>query len=184
MAQFVKEVVRPLRIGKSGGKETVRMKYLEPEIATGDPLYFIDGIATPDTDYFLSLAPKDLKTISVIKLPRKLARFGNMARNGIVIVESKYGTLRQELNDNMLINGLSKGGLFNEIDQPKSSAIEKPDFRSTVYWNPAINVDSNGSSSFSFYTSDDRSPLMIVIQGISNGRPFLIQQEIPFQENN
>lgn len=184
MAQFVKEVVRPLRIGRTGGNDIVRMKYLEPDIATGDPIYFIDGIATPSTNYFLSLDPKDLKTISVIKLPRKLSRFGNMARNGIVIVESKFGTLRQDVNENMLIKGLSQEISFNEVDGDNRSDSQKPDFRSTIYWNPSLPIDTEGNSSFRFSTSDDQSSLLIMIQGIYKGKPFLITKEIPFEGNN
>ena len=184
MAQFVKEVVRPLRIGRTGGNDIVRMKYLEPDIATADPIYFIDGIATPSTNYFLSLDPKDLKTISVIKLPRKLSRFGNMARNGIVIVESKFGTLRQDVNENMLIKGFSQEISFNEVDGDNRSDSQKPDFRSTIYWNPSLPIDTEGNSSFRFSTSDDQSSLLIMIQGIYKGKPFLITKEIPFEGNN
>lgn len=178
MSQFVSEVVRQLRVGQQRGKEIVRMKFLEPNIATGDPLYIIDGIATKNTEFFLSLNPKDLKTISVIKYPRKLSRFGLMAKNGIVIVNSKLGNIREELNPENLIYGLSRPLEFKELDETWAENSTKPEFRSTVYWNPSIRTDENGHAEFSFYTSDDQSPLIVIVKGMANGEPFTVIKKL------
>ena len=178
MSQFVTEVVRPLRVGQQKGQPIVRMKYLEPNIATGDPLYIIDGIATKNTDFFLSLNPKDLQTISVIKLPRKLSRFGLMAKNGIVIVNSKLGNIREKLNPVNLILGLNRPLEFPALDSDWANSSSNPEFRSTVYWNPSIQTDEQGKASFEFFTSDDEADLVVLIQGMAGNQPLQLVRTI------
>lgn len=179
MAQFVTEVVRPLRIGQQKGKTIVRMKFLEPDIATGDPLYIIDGIATKNTDLFLGLNPKDVQTISVIKYPKKLSRFGLMARNGLVVVNTKQGNVREPINPNLKILGLSKPLPFSNLNQDWAQKAETPVFKSTIYWNPQF---SSLEEAFSITNSDDAAPLFLLIRGISDNRPFSLVKTIPVKQ--
>lgn len=173
-SEFINEVVRPLRVGKFKGKPVVRVRFLEPNIATADPLYIIDGIATKNTNFFLSLDPKTLKQISVIKYPKKLSRFGEMAKNGVVLVETKSGTTRQPINENKLFTGISRGLPFAKI-RPNKIA---PQFRSTLYWNPSVETDENGSATIQFYSSDDVAPMLIRIEGFVNGKPFSVIKQL------
>lgn len=46
--------------------------------------------------------------------------------------------------------------------------FERTDFRSTVYWNPRIEVGSDGIASLSFYNSDEITSFRTVIEGISH----------------
>ena len=48
------------------------------------------------------------------------------------------------------------------------------DLRTTLYWNPCVTIDSNGSSAFDFYASDTHNTTYIVtVEGItSDGTPF------------
>ena len=43
----------------------------------------------------------------------------------------------------------------------------KPDYRSTIYWKPTIELDADNKTSVSFYTSDAISPYKIVLEGIT-----------------
>lgn len=177
MAEFVKETVRPLRVGREDGKDVVRVKFLEPG-TNADPLYIIDGIATKNTSFFLSLVPADLKTIQAIKYPKKLSRFGEMAKNGIVIVNTKTGTVREPIDLNHVILGLNRPIGFKVLDEDWANQSDRPEFRSTVYWEPAVKTDSNGEATVQFYTSDDTAPLTIRIDGFANGKPFTISKTI------
>ena len=184
LAEFLNEVVRPLRVGQQRDKPVVRVKFLEPNIATADPLYIIDGIATKNTEFFLSLDPKALKTIAVIKYPRKLSRFGQMAKNGIVIVNSKTGNLREPLNQANLINGLSEALAFKALSAEWAQGSENPKFRSTVYWNSFLKTNENGQFNLRLFNSDDVSPLTLKIQGFAGGKPFTLMRTIHHKELN
>lgn len=177
-AEFLNEVVRPLRVGQQKGKPLVRVRFLEPEIATGDPLYIIDGIATKNTEFFLSLDPKSLKTISVIKYPKKLSRFGEMAKNGIVIVDTKTGNVREPLNENRLIYGLNSPMEFPQLNSEWANESGNPEFRSTVYWNPLVELNEGGKASVQFINSDDIATLAIRIEGFVGGRPVSLVKKI------
>ena len=143
-------------------------------MATGDPLYIIDGIATKNTDFFLSLKPSDLLTVKIVTDPYKLVRFGLLGKNGIVMVQTKMGDAREPLDDpSKLIEGLNRPVNFKARDYSNVQDHRKPDFRSTIHWNPSIKTDSNGKAMVEFFCSDDVGELKIRIDGLATGgRPF------------
>ncbi len=176
MEDFIKEVIPSLFHRKSGGKSIVRVNLPEPLIsrATGDPLYIIDGIANKNTDYFLSLKPADVVTLSVVKDWTKLSKFGLMGKNGFVVVSTKQGDMRQPLADStLLIKGIQMPLRFNAPDYTHPGDLRKPDFRSTIFWNPSIETDATGKATIEFYCSDDVGKLDVRIDGMSSNRkPF------------
>ena len=42
-----------------------------------------------------------------------------------------------------------------------------PDLRTTIYWSPALRIDSTGIATVEFYTSDSPSSYNIEIEGIT-----------------
>jgi hypothetical protein len=59
----------------------------------------------------------------------------------------------------------------------KSSRV--PDFRNTLYWNPALKTDGAGKASIKFWTSDFISDFEVNIQGISpDGKAFSLKKTI------
>jgi hypothetical protein len=50
-------------------------------------------------------------------------------------------------------------------DYDKTPSPE-PELHSTIYWNPNINTDAQGNTSFSFYTSDIDGDFLITAQGV------------------
>ena len=147
---------------------------------TGDPVYIIDGIATKNTAFFLSLKPSDLLTVKVVKDPHKLERFGLMGKNGIVIVQTRKGNAREPLDDpSKLIEGLNRSVSFKARDHSGAEDAHRPDFRSSVYWNPSVKTDSNGKASVDFFCSDDIGKLSIRIDGLTTeGKPFSAGQDL------
>lgn len=182
--EFLNEVVRPLRVGQQKGKPFVRVRYLEPNIATADPLYLIDGILTKNTDFLLSLDPKTVKTIEVIKLPRKLARFGAMAKNGIVIVNTKTGNVREPIDPNMKVRGMNRPLSFPALTKSWASNLNDPSFRTTVFWNSDLKFNEEGKAYVSYFTPDDVSPLTIKLEGFVGGRPVSIVKKLPLAKAN
>lgn len=56
---------------------------------------------------------------------------------------------------------------------PELQQCEKPDIRTTVYWNPSLKIGNDGTGSIHFYTDDNDSPQYdITIEGITrDGKP-------------
>lgn len=71
-----------------------------------------------------------------------------------------------------------------EFYSPKYDTKEKkdskaPDLRTTLFWQPRLEVDGTGRASFSFYNSDQTKDYLMVIEGVSdNGQPVHIVQPI------
>lgn len=52
---------------------------------------------------------------------------------------------------------------------------EDPDLRTTIYWNPNVNISSEGEARFDFYAADNKTTYSVVIEGVAdNGQ--LIRQ--------
>ena len=67
-----------------------------------------------------------------------------------------------------------------ETPQQKNSSIL--DLRSTIYWNPALQLDEKGNAVIEYYTPDSTSPEDIIIEGIDeNGNIYRLTQRINTQ---
>jgi hypothetical protein len=170
MAELLREVVPSLFHRKTGSKNSVRVNLVEPMMAnaSGGPVYIIDGIATTNVDFFMSLNPSELVDIKIVKSPKKLLPFGIMGKNGIVIVHSKKGNLREPLDDPAkIVEGLSKPIPFATIGHAAGGDSNIPDFRSTIYWNGSIKTDTSGRATIRFSSSDDVGNFRINVDGIT-----------------
>lgn len=173
MQEVIKEVVSGMYSRKSKKGDIVRVDLMPPLIGTSDPVYIIDGFATKNTAYFLSLKPSELKTLKMVNNTQKLIPTGLLGQFGIVIVESKQGNLREPLtSDNKRINGLQLPVSFKGINPGKMNP-GVPEFRSTIYWNPSIKTDELGTANIEFNVSDDVGIINVRIDGITNSlQPF------------
>lgn len=163
MAENIKEIFRALFYSEHNDNRIVRVRFLEPEVATDDPMYVIDGWVTMDSDLFLSLDPTSLKSIKIVKDRNKLLRFGFMGKNGIVLVETKSGNFQLPEESTFTITGVSKPIKPASLDFSE----KRPEFRSTLYWNPSVELNRNQRSTITFYTSDDRGAYEIFVEGIT-----------------
>ncbi len=174
MAELVKEIIPSLYHRKTKNREIVRVTLIPPMMETNDPLYIIDGMATKNTNFFLNLNPANVISIKVINNPKKLLPLGLLGRNGVVLVQTKTGDLREPLDDPAKkIVGLNKTLSFN-TPWETSENLYAPVFRSTIYWNPTISTDSNGKATFKFSCTDDVGRMVIRIDGMANGKSFTL----------
>jgi len=189
MEEMIREIVPSMYHRKVSKKSIVRVALQQPMVPpTEDPLYIIDGIASKNTDFFLSLKPADLVSLKIVNKSRKLIPLGLMGKNGIVIVQTKFGNRREELDDNTKqVQGLSKPLNFTKQNSLNTS-LNRPDFRSTIYWHPIIKTDSQGKANIEVYSSDDVGELQIRIDGLTyGGRPFSATHQVrvvPDSETN
>ncbi|HLZ17712.1 MAG TPA: hypothetical protein VKQ08_11755, partial [Cyclobacteriaceae bacterium] len=181
MIELIREVIPSLQYRKEGGKNRVLINLPEAlwEMKTGNPLYVIDGIATKNTEFFLSLKPADLVTLKIVNNLQKLNRFGFMGKNGVVMIQTQKGDVREPLDGSKLIEGLNMPISSSIPGHSDARFARRPDFRSTIYWNPTIETDSAGKASIEFSCSDDIGKLSICIEGFATGgKPFSSTKEI------
>ncbi len=127
--------------------------FVAQRYADGNALYIIDGWMTTNTRYLMSLSPKDILAVKVINDIGKLDRLGNLARNGVLFIQTSIPEItRRDLQSKLhVIEGFSPT-LFYSERYPIQKRV--PDLRNLLYWNPQLSTDSMGVANFTFRTSD------------------------------
>jgi hypothetical protein len=141
------------------------------EIIGNSPLYLIDGVPVFDPSVVLNLEPASVKNIRVVS---SKYYYGDMIFDGILDIQTHDNKFENVAKLKTAIRQKPENGGCNEVftspryDTEKTAGSRIPDYRNTVYWNPEIIPDKQGTASFSFYTSDDTGHLDIIVEGITN----------------
>lgn len=103
--------------------------------------------------------------------------YGGQGVNGILSIYTKKGVgsdsdkdkSKQAPNLHMVVvPGYTRADQFNSPDYSKPVSDSNTDFRSTLYWNPDLQTDSeNGTTSASFYAADLQTQYRIRVEGIT-----------------
>jgi hypothetical protein len=134
-------------------------------------LTYIDGV--PGTMDGLSISMVERVDIIKKNNPTGMAMLGMRGVSGAVLIYTKRGGT-EEVTDKYLkgvikqkINGFSKyREFYSPVYTTENIDTEKPDYRTTLYWNPSVEFN-NGEAEVSFYTSDDIAGYKILIEGIT-----------------
>jgi len=178
MAEVIREILKAVEYRKINGRDVIRVYTTakKPTNTTG-PLYVIDGMITKDPTNFISLKPKDVISIKVVKDSRKLFTLGKLGENGVIIVKTR---LKEPIvKEENLINLTCLWPQPNTYPAIKSNP-QFPDLKSCLLWVPKIILKANEQESLQFYTTDDLGRFKIQLFGLTeDGRP--IFSEYPFQ---
>ncbi len=137
-----------------------------------DPLVLVDGVIT-DLAALRSISPYDVDKVDVLK-GSSAAIFGSRGANGVIAVYTKRGRFmkRGEITFQMLGYVKTREFYVPDYENPENIALPAVDNRATIYWNPEIITDKNGSATVEFFTSDSDEKFNITVEGISlNGKP-------------
>jgi hypothetical protein len=177
MEELIREIIPALQHRKTRSGSIVLVTLSAPMKVTGDPTYIIDGFATKNTSFFMSLKPAEIATISIVNHPKKLIPLGLFGKNGLVIVKTKSGNVRDVVKQHLIIEGLNRPHLPVMLNPSVRNRV--PNFNSFVYWYPSGKLDTNGVMNLSFYTLDALGPYRILLRGISqSGIPFCLTKDI------
>lgn len=137
----------------------------------GPPLFTIDG--TPvDLEVINGLNPQDIEYVDVLQSSRA-AMYGSRGRNGVLAFYTKSG--ENSTRPTVGMQRLKYPGYYKarEFYVPKydspSDVPNRPDVRSTLYWNPSVETDDKGNAVLKFFSSDISSKFKIIVQGMTYG---------------
>jgi hypothetical protein len=138
-----------------------------------NPMFMIDGIETDNIDDLTYLTTNDVEGISIFK-GADASIFGSRGGNGVISITLKKGVIVKSVSPLSLANimplGYQKPSGFYvpkyEVDSIRMLSI--PDLRTTIYWNPNLEVDNTGSVSVNFFTADKPNDYSVVFEGVSN----------------
>ena len=152
---------------------------------TPTPLFLIDGFPTggsrPMTDdgfmnegilsLVRSIPMSQIDKVEILK-GNSAAIYGSRAANGVIAIYTKKGSDPVLMDDYLQgviterIVGFSRYREFYSPEYtPENIDSPKPDYRTTLYWDPNITTE-NGKAVLNFFTSDDFSYFRVIVEGI------------------
>lgn len=134
-------------------------------------MVLLDNVPEENFD-FDQLNVDDIKDIFYAPATSVGSLYGTAAANGAIVVTTKNGFIQKnKLNNN--IQTIASIGYQQTVEfyspvydtKVKKESLT-PDLRSTIYWNPSVQVDESGTVHVSFYTADSAADYGVVIEGV------------------
>lgn len=148
------------------------------------PCLMIDGVIIKDPDLIINMDPEIVEKIDVITEKYVVGKY---EFPGIVNVITKSADFNSvPLPGYMARISYRVADSTATFYSPDHSTAESdnrlPDYRNTLYWNPALQIDTIGKARITFFSSDNPSDYTITIQGISkNGEIYSQKRKISVQ---
>lgn len=184
MAEIVMNIVPMVKYKNE--VEGIRI-FLQSSAGYGEdnPLFLVDGVMTADIRYVLQMNPEDIKRIGVIRTARALNRFGDLGRNGILVIDTNLKNKMPEYDKNTIhIVGIEhKNQTLNKNPIPTLAGDQrKPFLRSFLYWNPSVKIKNGDKVSIEFYTADDVGDYVIELTSLNQDGIFSLQKKIKVEK--
>ncbi len=137
----------------------------------GMPLFVVNGVETDRLEDIMYINNEDIEEISIFKGPSAVI-FGSRGGNGVITIDLKEGYINTKEDPSSLAIvqplGFQKPASFYvpayEIDSVLHQT--KPDYRTTIYWNPGLKADSLGNIQVEFFTADKNDDYHLELEGI------------------
>ena len=148
MEELLANVV-PMTKPRNGGIRIFLQK--AAKYAGADPLYLINGIMTDDTDFVLKLDPGIIRSIAVLRSPKTLLRFGELGRNGILVIQTTTNVDPAIFEKNIFVRGFIEP--ISEKINDTSGNHRTPKLQPQLFWSTRRSITNE--LSFDFNTADD-----------------------------
>lgn len=170
MEEVMREYVSGLMVRKRADNK-FRFRVLdEPNqtIFSESPLILLDGVPLSTEDEIMNFDPVRIKRIDVINQKYFL---GPAVFSGIVSYTTYKGDLGGfQLNPKCVVldyDGLELEREFYSPNYSEKSDPRIPDFRSLVYWNPTLEINSAQPKKIEFFTADLPGTYKVVVEGVN-----------------
>ncbi|HVS93170.1 MAG TPA: hypothetical protein VHE59_14110 [Mucilaginibacter sp.] len=168
MEEVLREYVNSIAVTKRQGKFNI--KIFKGDHLLGNPLVLLDGVPVFDIDKIFKIDPLKIRKLEVLNnnYLYSLAYF-----NGIMSFSTyKDDRAAFEIDPHAVIldyDGLQMQRKFYSPVYDTNDRINStiPDFRTTLYWNPAVTTGSDGKTTLDFYTGDHAGSYVGIIEGIT-----------------
>ncbi|MGD9329405.1 MAG: hypothetical protein PVH48_10595 [Cyclobacteriaceae bacterium] len=154
LKEFMETVITPLKIMRK--KDGLEAKMVNPQSKpyfSKEPVFIIDQVICGFNEV-LELEMQHIKSIDFYNRPESLRNFGIMGENGIVVIHtSNFHSYIDEKEIRVIY------GLLPPVRYPKFVHLdydkEQPLLGSSIYWNPSLKTDENGTLRLSFNHNDE-----------------------------
>lgn len=171
MEEVVIEFLLPLRFRKINHKRHLSVLGQERTgFSAGNSLVLLDGIPLMDHELLFRYDPYLLQRVDVY---RGQYVFGEQLFNGIAAFQTfgnNYPGLVLDASTQLFDYEGTRGDrvFYSPVyDSPEKISGRLPDYRHTLFWNPALNTGGALKTGFGFYTSDMEGTFVIRVEGIT-----------------
>jgi hypothetical protein len=148
----------------------IRIRGLGSIHEMGPPLVLIDGNQATSDD-LVTMPINAVDRIDVLKSVASAGIFGIRGSNGVINIITRAGDLMYvpvRYSVNHRFSGYCTSRIFyapTHVDDYNSDY--NPDLRSTLYWEPEINLEGNKVVDLNYYNGDNTSLVRISAEGIT-----------------
>jgi len=140
------------------------------------PIYIIDGMEIDNElweNVYANLPANTFESIEIIR-GADASMFGARGVNGAYIIKTKMFDTNNTLPNSSLLVYHPEGYCVRKefyippYNNPEIKQNPTPDLRTTIYWNPVIRTNKDGSCWVEFYTADNTRSYSYIIEGMDN----------------
>lgn len=147
-----------------------------------EPLVMVNGTilaqtgATTAADNLRSINVQDIDRVEVVT--RTVSMLGDQGRNGVIAVylkeydpNAENPLMSGEGLNTYTVEGYTTYKPIYVMDYSQENDPDLIDKRQTLYWNPYLVTDDNGTVTISFYTNENGGPMSVYVKGLGvNGQ--------------
>lgn len=165
LGEYFTELPGMLKLRKIQGKRHFRFYTEEPDMMLYDPLVLIDWVAVDDIEKILAMSPQKIERVELVNAPYIK---GSITYGGIVSFVSKkkdFAGIHLPTSGTFVNYGFLDE--CNDMSQPVPTSPNSPDSRNTVYWNPDLPLNNDGSAMITFTAPDTPGNYIILLRKIT-----------------
>lgn len=138
----------------------------------GPMLIVMDDTVLPQGTSIDNYSATDIERVEVLK-SADASIYGVRGANGVLILKTRKGATPVVVNNVLspgllvfTVDGFYKARTFySPVYESPKSINNKPDNRTTIYWNPDIVTANDGTTSIDFFNADSKGTYRMVIEG-------------------
>jgi len=162
-----------VQVSGSGMNRTIQIRGAANFSGAIEPLFLLDGTQV-SKDAIMSIPPNDVEAVDILK-GASASMYGSQGAGGVVAILTKRGNTNYDWGTDEApgtlvtkILGYSPNMQFYmpNYDKPIADHV-RPDYRATVFWEPAIKTDKDGKAKVSFFATDAQTTLNLQIEGMT-----------------
>jgi hypothetical protein len=180
MEELFTEIVPTAKYRKNRGQYSFAIFDSNGNVTSENPLLLLDKIPVFDANKIMGL---NISLIEKVEVINRNYILGENTFNGVILLTTKtenFAGIEFPKSSIFIeyptIQNTTENTRFSMEKLPENERI--PDFRTTLYWKPNIQLSANGTD-INFQTSDNKGTYDIVIKGYSsNGQVYFGRKQI------
>jgi hypothetical protein len=166
LEEYFNEIPGIVKVRQRSGKPYFLFSGEQAEMAIYHPLVLLDWVAIDDIEKILKIPPQSILRIEMVNAPYVK---GSNTYGGVLNFISRK-------NDFAGIDLPSSGSFINFdflcasecVGEPHKTAVNWPDARNTIYWNPKLKLNNISPTEISIGTPDTPGSYSVILRGMKD----------------